>query len=134
MDAMGTMHAAQLLIDRYNDEYAKVFAAVRRKQRDVALRRDVELFLSGSRGFNELFRGVTFGDDGKLPRELILANLARIRASRKLAVLHPALSELLDFILFSAMGSMDRSQEQALEREVGEILTAAGDPGSSRSR
>lgn len=114
------------LIALYNEHYAQIFMAAQRRGRDEVLRRDLSAFFGGSTGIAELFRELAFGDDGKLPAEGVLRNLAGIRTSQKLELLYQGLSELLDFVLFSAMEAVERHDEQALEQRVGEILKEAG--------
>lgn len=116
---------AQRLIDLYNEYYAPILAAAKQKGRDEVLRSDISAFFSGTTGLAELFRGLAFGDDGKLPPEGILRNLDGIRASQKLEILYQGLSELLDFVLFSAMTTVDRHDEQELERRTQAILAEA---------
>lgn len=116
---------AQRLIDLYNEYYAPILAAAKQKGRDEVLRSDISSFFSGTTGLAELFRGLAFGDDGKLPAEGVLRNLAGIRASQKLEILYQGLSELLDFVLFSAMTTVERHDEQELEQRVQAILAEA---------
>ncbi|MDP3771693.1 MAG: hypothetical protein Q8R16_05315, partial [bacterium] len=114
------------LLDLYNEQYARIFIAAAGKGRETALRLDVASFLSGSTGLAEIFQGLSISPDGTLDVDAVLANLDRIETTQKLRLLQQGLSEFLDFLLFSAMESMERSSEQGLERQVGDILREGG--------
>ena len=117
------------LIALYNEHYVRIFAAARAKGEDriTALQRDVASFFGGSTGLAEIFQDLSIATDGTLDREAVLANLDRIRATRKLQLLFQGLSELLDFLLFSAMEVLDASAAQALELQVSDILREGGE-------
>ncbi|MDO8622233.1 MAG: hypothetical protein Q7R80_03300 [bacterium] len=117
------------LLDLYNEQYARVFASAQSKgeNRVAALKRDVTNFFSGSTGLVELFQGLSIEADGVLDVAAVLANLDRIQAAQRLRLLQQGLSELLDFLLFSAMESMDSASQTALERRVDELLREGGE-------
>jgi hypothetical protein len=113
------------LIALYDVHYQRIFMAAQRKGREQELRRDVAALFSGSTGLAELFRGFQFQSDGTLPPDDVLRNLDGICSFRRLELLYQGLSELLDFLLFSAMESLNRRDEQALQARASAILAEA---------
>ena len=120
----------------FNEVYAKIHAAVAQggaqSAKQTALRRGLESFFSSVAEFSPLFVGVALEEDGTLPADQLVANLAMSPVEDKLDYLHRGLNELLFFELFTAGEAVDRREEIALHQRLSQILkdvpSGGGDP------
>lgn len=117
------------LIGLYNRLYARIFMAAMQRERDEVLRGDISVFFSGSTGLAELFRGLTLERDGTLPLKPTLRNLTAIQRPWKIEFLAQGLSEFLDFMLFTAMETMNHLDARGFEKDVQAILAEAAREG-----
>ncbi len=113
------------IIDTFNDVYAKIFAAVAAKGKEQVLLKGLESFFLSVAEFSPLYVGVSIEADGKLPRDLVLANLEMAPTESKLDYLHRGLNELLFFELFTAGEAVDRNEEVELHQRLNQILRDA---------
>jgi len=119
------------IIDTFNEVYAKVFAAVAGKGKEQVLLKGLESFFQSVAEFAPLYVGVAIDGGGRLPRDLILANLEMAPTDSKLEYLHRGLNELLFFELFTAGEAVDRNEEVELHQRLNQILRDA--PGREAS-
>jgi hypothetical protein len=114
------------IIAVFNEVYAKIYAAVaqggKHAAKQAGLRRGLESFFGSVAEFSPLFVGVSVQDDGTLPGEQMLANLAMSPVQDKVDYLHRGLNELLFFELFTAGEAVDRREEIALHQRLSQIL------------
>jgi hypothetical protein len=110
------------ILDTFNAVYRKIFDAVAQKGRREALEKGLESFLGESSEFAPLFVGVQLLPDGRLPPDVVLANLSFAPTNSKIDYLHRGLSELLYFELFTAGEAVDRKEEVELHWRLDAIL------------
>ena len=111
------------LVDLFNPYFARVFHAAAGKGRDAALRRDLESFFRGSTGLAGLFRGVKVSPRGMFAKEKLVENLEALKVPKKAEFLYQVLIEILEFLLFSAMETLDPKGEQELNRQAKQIFS-----------
>jgi len=111
------------LVDLFNPYFARVFHAAAGKGRDAALRRDLESFFRGSTGLADLLRGVKVSPRGTFAKERLVENLEALKVPKKAEFLYQVLIEVLEFLLFSAMETLDPKGEQELNRQAKHIFS-----------
>jgi uncharacterized protein DUF4388 len=111
------------LVDLFNPYFSRVFHAAAGKGRDAALRRDLESFFRGSTGLADLFRGVKVSPRGTFSKEKLVENLEALKVPKKAEFLYQVLIEILEFLLFSAMETLDPKGEQELNRQAKHIFS-----------
>jgi len=111
------------LVDLFNPYFARVFTAAAAKGRDAALRRDLESFFRGSTGLADLLRGVKVSPRGTFSKERLVENLENLKVPKKAEFLYQVLIEVLEFLLFSAMETLDPKGEQELNRQAKQIFS-----------
>src|SRR5207253_2565027 len=89
--------------------------------------RGLDSFLASADEFAPLFVGVELTADGRLPREVVLANLQFAPTNNRVEYLHRGLSELLYFELFTAGEAVDRKEQQELHEKLDAILLRSDD-------
>ena len=125
MQAAPGTDPATMVVDIFNQAYARVHTTVKTNDKELALARGLESFFSSMTEFAPLFSGVSVTDEGELPRESILANLSMAPVDDKLRLdyLYRGLNELLFFELFIAgEGAVDRRAELELHEKLHQIL------------
>jgi hypothetical protein len=121
-DAALPADAAGAIVDAYAAAVGRLWAALAARGKLASLRGAVGAFLAGSVRFADVLRDVHIGDDGKLPRRQLLANVDGLPDGEKLATLQSALSELLMFALFLAGDAIAHEEEDALHAGVARAL------------
>lgn len=119
------------LIDLYNDQFAQIFAAVKERGNEGALRDRLISFCSRPVEYAQFFQGVSIGADGRLDHEQILRNLAATWHSRKINCLNDVLNEFLDCMLFNAAQAMGHRDALVFEQRVQAILAEAAREGGA---
>jgi hypothetical protein len=114
--------AVGLIIDAYNGALVQLNATMSERGKVQALRQGVRAFLSGNVRFAELFRDVSLGDDGSLPKRQLLLNIDGLAEEERLDLLQRGMNELLFFMLFVAGDAIDRGEEQALHQHISHAL------------
>jgi hypothetical protein len=110
------------ILDTFNAVYAKIWRAVDEKGKRDQMVRGLDSFLASADGFAPLFVGVELSADGRLPRDVLLANLQFAPTNNRVDYLHRGLSELLYFELFTAGEAVDRREQQELHEKLDAIL------------
>jgi Domain of unknown function (DUF4388) len=110
------------ILDTFNAVYAKIWRAVDEKGKREQLVRGLDSFLASADEFAPLFVGVMLAADGRLPRDVLLANLQFAPTNNRVDYLHRGLSELLYFELFTAGEAVDRKEQQELHEKLDAIL------------
>src|SRR5262249_62207910 len=96
------------VVDTFNAVYVKIWRAVAEKGKREQLVRGLDSFLASANEFAPLFVGITLAEDGRLPRDVVIANLMFAPTNNKVEYLHRGLSDLLYFELFTAGEAVDR--------------------------
>jgi hypothetical protein len=128
--SIDNLHAS--IVDTFNAVYAKIFSAVAEKGRREQLERGLVSFLASAEEFAPLFVGVQLMPDGRLPRDVVLANLHFAPTNNRVEYLHHGLSELLSFELFTAGEAVDRKEQEELHQKLDAILRQG--PAADRVR
>jgi hypothetical protein len=110
------------VVDAFNSVYAKIFSAVSQRGKAQTLQKGLESFFGSVAEFAPLFVGLSIGDDGRLARDPLLANLQMAPTEDKLDYLHRGLNELLFFELFTAGEAVDRREEIELHQRLNQII------------
>jgi hypothetical protein len=110
------------ILETFNGVFAKVFAAVAEKGRREQLERNLLSFFASAEEFAPLFVGVSLLPDGRLPPDMLLANLQFAPTNNRVEYLHRGLSELLYFVLFTAGEAVDRREQEELHQKLDAIL------------
>jgi hypothetical protein len=118
------------VIETFNSIFRKIYGEVSRKGKVSSLRAGLDAFFAGTSGFGELFASVHIGPEGDLDPGALLANLERASADNKVDFLYQGLNELLFFELFAAGETLDRAEEENLQRVLNDLfreLSSASD-------
>jgi hypothetical protein len=110
------------ILETFNAVYVKIWRAVEEKGKRDQLVRGLDSFLASADEFAPLFVGVELGTDGRLPRDVVIANLQFAPTNNRLEYLHRGLSELLYFELFTAGEAVDRKEQEELHQKLDSIL------------
>ena len=119
-----------VLIERFNEIFVGIHRAVELRGRADALQRGIESYLASVADFAPLFAGVTLGDDGRLTREQIVANLEMAPVANKRDYLYRGLSDLLRYELFIAGEAVERAEQAEMHRRLEQILAEFPDDPS----
>ena len=110
------------VIETFNSIFRKIYAEVSRKGKVSSLRAGLDAFFAGTSGFGELFAGVHIGAEGDLDPAALLGNLDHAAAENKVDFLYQGLNELLFFELFAAGETLDRVEEENLQRVLNDLF------------
>jgi hypothetical protein len=110
------------ILDTFNAVFVKIFSAVADQGRRDQLERNLISFFGSAEEFAPLFVGVQLLPDGRLPRDVVMANLHFAPTNNRVEYLHRGLSELLYFELFTAGEAVDRKEQEELHQKLDAIL------------
>jgi hypothetical protein len=114
------------IVDAFNTVYGRIHVTLGQHGRAETLHRAVESFFGSAAEFAPLFVGLNVDQDGKLPKDSVIANLHMAPAEDKLDYLHRGLNELLFFQLFTAGEVVDRREEIELHQRLNQIIRDRG--------
>jgi hypothetical protein len=119
------------IIDTFNAVFQKIWNAVGEKGKGDQLIIGIASYLASADEFAPLFVGIALGPDGRLPRDLLTANLMMAPTNNRVEYLHRGLSELLYFELFTAGEAVDRKEQEELHQKLDSILQKDEEPRKS---
>ncbi len=114
--------AVRQLVIQFNDVLRDIFVAVATYGGIDSTQKTIAAWLAGS-GYAPLF-GERVEEDGSIDPARVIASLHAAHTDRPLEALHQAMHELAAFALFAATGSLPRTQELILMRDVNRRLKA----------
>lgn len=110
------------LVEVLNELLAKIHAKLAKSNKAERFRADVGAFFRGATTYAPLFAGVEVQESGRIPTELVLANLEMCPVKSPWGYLHEGLNELLLYLVFSVGESIGREEEQELTSRLNEIV------------
>jgi hypothetical protein len=110
------------VIETFNSIFRKIYGEVSRKGKVGSLRAGLDAFFAGTSGFGELFHNVHIGTDGGLDPDGLLGNLENAAADNKVDYLYQGLNELLFFELFAAGETLDKVEEENLQKVLNDLF------------
>lgn len=114
--------AVRSLVMQFNDVLRDIFVAVATYGGLDQTQKTIATWLASS-GYAPLF-GDRVEEDGSIDATRVILSLYAAHTERPLEALHQALHELAAFALFAATGSLPRTQELILSRDVNRRLKA----------
>lgn len=114
--------AIRNIVMQFNDVLRDIFVAVATYGGIDQTQKTISTWLAGS-GYAPLF-GDRVEEDGSIDASRVISALSAAHTERPLEALHQALHELAAFALFAATGSLPRTQELILSRDVNRRLKA----------
>ncbi len=129
-EAGGGGSSAGAIISGFNAAYARVHVALHAHGGhpfETGLQR---FFRDADAPVAALFDNVEAGPDGRLPTDLLFANLKTCPVSDKLEVLRRGLNEYLRFVLFVAREALPYAQVERLAGEVRALVTGLSGVGA----